>query len=825
LSKVAQFGDDEGAPGTDEIVSDGDLRPLYPAIEIYRVQPAAESGPYTVALSDVPRIQGGPEAAVGASLLLDDARAAGLDASRVVATDTPRDRETNYGQVDDHSSGLRWPGQARQTLNAAADYAVGGPRVEGRWRGGSITTSDSAAQANAFGGAWPGALAASMVDGDPTTSWLSDPATSARGQWVRVELDEPVRQAMLTITTSPDAIGSPTARVSISTEGGSVSAATEPGKPVTVPLPGGQTSWVRIVADYSANGNAGSQFGIAELAITEHSTGAARPVRLGFDTVLPPTPEGTAVSGWVFTQELPGRAECVDAGDAVRCGVRGVPAEEAGRFQRTLDVPEAAEVPVALTVRGRPGPALAELLRQPGAVWAEGKADYSDPRGSAAAAVDGDPRTSWTAPAGTIFDDGPSATITLTLPEPAEVAALAITNSARITPAAPTALTVRLGEGKRQTARVGADGVARLDPATTDTITVTIAETREVFSSARFGRPEQEPGGFAEIAVLDASGSQLFAPSGPDRVVEIPCGAGPTMRIAGTDVPTTLTATAGELLSGAVVQARTCGVEAVRLPAGSADVSVSPGAALSVADVVLGERAGLAAQTFVPVGEWGAARREVQVDAGADQLLVVPESINPGWRAAGPDGAELKAVAVSGWQQGWVVPAGTSGTVTLSFPADSWYRGAVFGGLALLIPLFAAAAVRGKPSRIGAAREPRMWGASAAAAVLALFAIGGPIGAAVLLIVAGGAAWLLGRKGSRFTAQTLVALTGTAAGVGFAALSTGPWRSAAGYAGYSWEVQLPMLVALAALAVAVTPVPRWLIQRFATLRQGSSTSA
>ena len=61
-------------------------------------------------------------------------------------------------------------------------------------------------------------------------------------------------------------------------------------------------------------------------------------------------------------------------------------------------------------------------------------------------------------------------------------------------------------------------------------------------------------------------------------------------------------------------------------------------------------------------------------------MLVVPESVNPGWVAHTPDGAALTPVIVNGWQQGWVVPAGEQGAITLTFPptpptAPGWPSG------------------------------------------------------------------------------------------------------------------------------------------------------
>ena len=80
-------------------------------------------------------------------------------------------------------------------------------------------------------------------------------------------------------------------------------------------------------------------------------------------------------------------------------------------------------------------------------------------------------------------------------------------------------------------------------------------------------------------------------------------------------------------------------------------------------------------------------------------MLVVPESINPGWTAHTADGVALTPVRINGWQQGWVVPAGAGGAITLDFPSNTPYRIGLFGGLALLpvLALLAWLPVRRRP--------------------------------------------------------------------------------------------------------------------------------
>ena len=74
-------------------------------------------------------------------------------------------------------------------------------------------------------------------------------------------------------------------------------------------------------------------------------------------------------------------------------------------------------------------------------------------------------------------------------------------------------------------------------------------------------------------------------------------------------------------------------------------------------------------------------------------MLVVPESVNPGWTARTADGAALTPVIVNGWQQGWVVPAGEPGTVTLSFPLQRHLPRRIDRGLCLLPLLLVMALV------------------------------------------------------------------------------------------------------------------------------------
>ena len=202
---------------------------------------------------------------------------------------------------------------------------------------------------------------------------------------------------------------------------------------------------------------------------------------------------------------------------------------------------------------------------------------------------------------------------------------------------------------------------------------------------------------------------------------------------------------------------------------------------------------------------WEPDRREIAVTRSpVSRVLVVPESVNPGWVAHSAGGAILTPVIVNGWQQGWVLPAGEQGTVTLSFPSNRAYRIGLTTGLCLLplLLLMALAPGRRKAGVLPPAlpRRPGLVGVAGLLAAGTLIA--GPAGLA-LFGVALGAGYLMRRR--QFDRITLFAVPGGLILAG-ALLSRYPWRSVDGYIGHSGWVQMPALVGIAALAASLLPI-------------------
>ncbi len=839
LQRVAQFGAPVGQRPVTGFVSDSALRPRYPAVEIYRVA-AAEHDPAAPYLADtgrLARVDGGPEVllrlderrrllglpAPGPVLMTADARRAGLPAPVVTVTDTPLARETDYGRVDDHSSATRADGDTRRTHNRVPDYpAPGADTVYGGWIGGRLTASSSSSDATALPDVAPAASPAAAIDGDPATAWVSNGLQSAVGQWLQVNFDHPVTNAVITLTPSATAVGAQIRKIQVSTVNGTTTLRfDEPGKPLTAALPYGETPWVRITAIGTDDGSGGVQFGITDLSITSYdASGFAHPVDLRHTVLVPGPPPGAAVARWDLGAEPLGRPGCADGPDDVRCAASMALAPETPvTFSRTLTVPQPVSVTPTVWVRARQGPKLADLIAEPDTTRARGDSDLVDVAGSAYAVTDGDPATAWTAPQRVVQHKTPP-TLTLTLPRPAEVTGLRLTPGRSAVPAHPRMVAIDLGDGPQVAELKSNDGGAQtvpLKPRVTATITISLLDWDDVIDRTAVGFDQLKPPGLAEIAVLGSDGTPIAAADATrnrSREVTVDCAHGPVIAIAGRFVHTAITTTVGALLDGAPVAARPCDRQPIALPTGQQELLISPGEQFIVDGAQLsGPLAAelLPATTFpAQTGAWGPARREVRVtDSSASRMLVVPESINRGWVARSSAGARLNPVAVNGWQQGWVVPPGTSGTITLTFAPNSAYRAGLAAGLALL-PLLALMAWW--PARRRRCAEPpaRAW-APGPWASIAVLAAGAVIAGAAGVVVFGaalGVQWVLRDRPRWRDAVTVGSCAGGLILAG-AVLSRYPWRSVDGYAGHSAGVQLLALISVAALAAsAVTVRPR-----------------
>lgn len=274
-----------------------------------------------------------------------------------------------------------------------------------------------------------------------------------------------------------------------------------------------------------------------------------------------------------------------------------------------------------------------------------------------------------------------------------------ILTSASLPAARPSRVTVTFGR-RSETLELPIDGTLRFDsaisaiPTRSVTITVEGAPVR-TSTSSRTGEVQLLPAGISELS-FDGP-APLTGSSRP--TIAIGCDAGLSMLIDGTRQPLAATATVSQLLQSQPLLAVPCRSTSLALGEGAHRLRLESTASLLASSVTM-TRVPVAAasgQAQSRVLKWANTARTIEVQAAAQSVLVVRENYNAGWRAT-VGGRKLSPLMVNGWQQAWIVPAGTTGLVQLSFgPQKTFTAGLMLGLVAalwlLLLTLWPAGAV------------------------------------------------------------------------------------------------------------------------------------
>ncbi len=816
LSRVATFGPPVGGGSTPEGLVDQQLDRPYAAVEVYAVaRPAGRVSAYPA--DQAVQVSGGPESLLGlddldwlrgAPTVLTADAPPGLRSGRSVVTDGLRRREVNFGRLGAGSASavlarrdpLRLGGTARDYLDdPAADPADGaGHGAAGTvavWRGGRAVTSSSASDADAFGAARPEHQPVAALDGDPATAWLSSGSGGAVGEWFELRLRRPRSPAGAELLVDDEAPGPRVTRLRVTTDGGSrVVALSADQRRVRLVLPARPTRTLRVTALAVEGGGNGFTFGLREVRVP--GVAVSRPLRTPADLRGPAADRPAWVS---LRTEDDRRRGCTLVGERPLCaGVLARPGEEEAGLDRLVALPAAGDYRRAATVEARPGAALDALLAGTvaGTRVAASSSAVADPRGSGQAAADRDLGTGWVAaPA----DDEPA--LQVRLPEPRRVTGLQLLVDPALAASRAASVIVRTPEGIRS-GTLRPDGVVRFRGVRTDRLEVTFPVVVPLPSYDPYSRATTfAPVGLSELRVIGADDLRL-APA-EDALVGSPCGQGPDLDLGAERVPTRVLATRADVVAGRPVQATPCGPGTTRLAAGEVRVTARSTPVWSVTGVALVPDLDFArAATPVPttVTRWSAADRRVEVGERArPALLVVHENANEGWQADYA-GRRLERVTVDGWQQGYLVPAGAAGAVTLRFAPDRGYRLGLLGGLLAALLLVGSAVV---PARRGTADPVALpaawpWPVAAALGAAALVLVGGVAG----LLVAGTAV-AAGRLLPRRAAGLVPALVGiTAALLAGLLLALDGWAGGSTYGGDRWPAPAAALVAFGALVAA-----------------------
>ncbi|WP_157995916.1 alpha-(1-_3)-arabinofuranosyltransferase domain-containing protein [Thermomonospora amylolytica] len=673
LSKVAEFGGPVGQQRGFDAISSVDQR--YPALEIYEVDDVDDVVSVTSA-RDTVRLYGGPEALLamaddqvlrGRAVLLND------DAPRLggtpVVSDSLRLTRRQFGELHQISQTLTAAERRRATdiLDDGWDRYVTTAVYGGI---ASVTASTSASDPTSPP-QWHdlGRNPYAAVDGDPSTYWQTGGWTGPRDQWIQVNFTRPVDPGQVTamFVQNEPLLGPPPARVEVRTEAGAVVQPVRAAPEAqTLQAPRGATRWLRVrILDLAGRVSVPVFFraGIAELTVP--GVTAARTFRL-------PEPGSGSPAAYVL-QRGPGRAaECMRGPANWVCDPGLERQDEEGNgFDRTFRAGAAADVTVVGTATLTSPEVVARYTAPNRDLEVAASSSRPHPAAMPRSAFDGNPSTVWVA-AGN--DTAPRYTVRwkklarldeITVERPA---------GAR----GPLRVAVQADRGQTREGFVDDDGVLRFAPLRTRSLTLTF------HSSVQLA---------LQITDITVPGVRHF-PDVSRAPLGLGCGWGPSLRLNGATVFTKATGTMGDLLAGRPIRFESC--RRAEIAAGDNRVTGVPLSPFRIESAVVdtGVLDVRGETSSVVVREWNSETRVVEVDAPEQSFLTVNENYNAGWVASAGD-TVLQPVRLDGWKQGWVLPAGTTGTVTLTYRPDQAHKVAVFTGLGLVLLLTLVAAMPG----------------------------------------------------------------------------------------------------------------------------------
>ena len=811
LTEVASFGtylpDSQVTHGALPVYDSSAYLHLRP-VEIFRVGPAVSevqtfsaSSPLIVSGSSGSLL---PLAGVGAlsgrpAVLAKDPEAAGVastPAATWAVTDGNQRHAVSFGRIYDTDSYLLGPGQrpGGSTPGVPLDYDV----VSGRGTQtvsapiGAVSVSATSVGSTSLYNQ-PSEGPNSAFDADPTTAWVATADDDSVGQSVSITFDHKIPLSSIAITPLNDTSTRPSiSRVTLTTDAGVVHR-TIPVRdtPVNVTVARGSTrhltitiSAVRPPSKKSFLGPLGA--GITNVAIPGISFHPAMEL---------PTDELTSFSG------ADRRAVMVDIDAPVTNPNLDFidPTNHLEPIPRKVVLPRAIAATISGNAVPTPGPALDNLIST--------VATPSDQslQISASSWLGSLPRfrpenlvqqssSPWIAGIG-----DPDPTLTLNWNDPRSVGSISLGLTSK--GARPTEVVVSSPFGARRVRVPRHGGVITFAPMTTNTLTVRfIGVTKQISAVPINAIPLELPVGLHSISVpaLEAS---VPKPAPSATALTVPCGFGPTVTIDGRTVSTSVTGTLGDLINLAPMSIHSCAGAGLDLAAGLHVISFPSGSPFLITGL-LAESAGAGPQPdagdlrTARVLTWNPERRTLALDAGPATYIQVAQNFTRGWVAT-LNGRSLTPVRLDGWEQGWIVPAGAAGTMTMTFAPDHSFRLALLLGALLLVLLAVLALAGGNRSPrkpVGPRKQLRGWVLLPVAVLIGL-SVGGWVAVALLPLIV--VAWRWGSTPVAVTAGVAFA----AAGV-IVALDTNTVPSV--HAGaFGAPAQIASVVALCALLSAV----------------------
>ena len=688
--RVAAFGGRVGGgPGNPGAPQPQVALAAYPAVEIFAAGGAGGGPPpaaVALPVSKTVLVNGGPDGLlqlIGQNVLPASAPA-------VIAGDRLAARPALWAVTDtlpraDHAFGLIDP-TASYTYTATGTNpaqdplgnAGGPPRqllpVPSAGHQTVAVLTGAAAVTASSAGSWlaetPQVDPVNVFDNNPSTVWSEADPTTAAGQWVQITFDHRiVLPRSIGVTLLDDQAARPVPRLlTIRTDAAVMTSAVRPtSAPQTLQVPPGPTRTLRItIAAVHGGVPGGPGAGFADVSIP--GVTVTRYLKPPQDAAG----QRAAATAFSFERPVPSPASLAN--------VAAYPP-----MARTFATPSQGWYKLTASGLAVPGPGLDAILSKlsparkntlevtASSTWA------SLPSLAAANLLRPDHPGAWIA-------GGPKPVIRLTWRGRRTIRRMVIQSLPGFA-AAPETIKITSPQGTRY-ASIGLDGLTEIvPPLTTSKMTISFPVVQYTASEQPgSGKAQQLPVGLSRLSIPALAGLHTATLARGTRFA-LPCGSGPNVTIDGHALRTTVSGQVGELIAFQPVRIRLCGSRSEVLltpgrhwlmaarpgPFTITDLSLTSGRWPAVAPGGLGQTSAAGAARSVQLLSWKPEYRQLRVGPGAASYLELHQNANPGWIAS-LDGRALTPVRLDGWQQGFIVPAGNGGTVTLTFQPVKFYH-------------------------------------------------------------------------------------------------------------------------------------------------------
>jgi arabinofuranan 3-O-arabinosyltransferase len=648
LHRVATFGE-------------GDFGPR---IEIYRVGDGAPPNGFSITPTrDVLTVASDPSDALA---LIDQGVVSGSRATVVrgdsgwsapaqVVGDGDQLRMRQFGLSALAEGPVLSPTEPRHSERSVGNYpaSAGAVPVTARYFGiDYVDASSSQGFTAGFGPVLPEDAPYSAVDADPRTFWRSAPLTKPQGQWLAIHLVKPRALGRISIIAE----GVQSWRVDAGSRSFAVRANASTGI-ATLNLGALKAEVIRFtVTEVTTAGP------ISVSSIQMNGLPASRSL------VLPRVPTASRVD-FLF-QTAPETRPCVPTVLGPDCEAsRYRPAEEGLWIDRTITVNQAGQWGLSGTVVATTSLDPDQLSTATTGVTMHASSTYfGDPGVAARMAYDGNAASSWIAAP---TDRTPS--LMVSFPKIRTISRVVI--EAPAPPAVPPTQATLIADGVRRV--VPLTGLGSFAPIRTKNL-------RIVFSNP--SAPPGTPLGVAEVQLQPGSAT---TPIHGAAQVALACGLGPTVYVDGHAHPTKVTGVLGDVVSGGRLGLSLCG-PSISLSQGTHRIRIRSTDQVQPVSALLTQSlaSSTAARTISNV-----SAHTLTVGPGPDSILSTTMNANAGWVAT-LNGRQLRSQIVNGWAQGWEVPAGQGGVISLHFAPQNTYViwliiGLVIAGLLLLAAIVA----------------------------------------------------------------------------------------------------------------------------------------